>query len=29
MAVDYFTKWADPMPTVKSNGNTASFFIFN
>jgi transposase InsO family protein len=27
--VDYFTKWAEAMPTIKSDGNTATFFIFN
>ena len=29
MAVDYFTKWAEAMPTVKSNGETAAHFVFN
>jgi hypothetical protein len=29
MVVDYFTKWVDAMPTVKSNGNTTTFFVFN
>ena len=29
VAVDYFTKWAESMPTVKSNGETASHFVFN
>lgn len=29
MAVDYFTKWAEAMPTIKSNGKTATFFVFN
>jgi hypothetical protein len=29
MDVDYFTKWVEAMPTMKSNGKTASFFIFN
>jgi hypothetical protein len=29
VAVDYFTKWAEAMPTIKSNGKTANFFIFN
>ena len=29
MAVDYFTKWVEAMPTVKSNGETAAHFIFN
>ena len=27
--VDYFTKWAEAMPTVKYDGETASHFIFN
>jgi hypothetical protein len=27
--VDYFTKRVEAMPTVKSNGKTAAFFIFN
>ena len=29
VVVDYFTKWAETMPTVKSNGETATHFIFN
>ena len=29
MTVDYFTKWAEAMPTVKSNGETAVHFVFN
>ena len=29
VAVDYFTKWAEAMPTIKSNGETATHFIFN
>jgi hypothetical protein len=29
VVVDYFTKWAEAMPTVKSDGNTAAFFVFN
>ena len=29
VAVDYFTKWAEAMPTVKSDGETAAHFIFN
>jgi hypothetical protein len=29
MAIDYFTKWAKAMPTMKSDGKTASFFMFN
>ena len=27
--VDYFTKWTEAMPIVKSNGETAAHFIFN
>ena len=27
--VDYFTKWDEAMPTVKSDGETAAHFIFN
>jgi hypothetical protein len=27
--INYFTKWAEAMPTVKSNGNTVTFFVFN
>ena len=29
MAVDYFTKWAEAMPTVKFDSETATHFIFN
>jgi hypothetical protein len=29
VVVDYFTKWFEAMPTVKSNGKTAAFFVFN
>jgi hypothetical protein len=29
VAIDYFTKWAEAMPTVKSDGKTAAFFVFN
>jgi hypothetical protein len=29
MAVDYFSKWDKAMPTMKSDGKTANFFIFN
>ena len=29
VAVDYFTKWAEAMPTVKNDGETAAIFIFN
>eukprot|EP00253_Pinus_taeda_P003833 PITA_03833 len=29
LAVDYFTKWAEAMPTFEANGKTAAIFIFN
>ena len=29
MAVDYFTKWAEAMPTEKFNGETVAHFVFN
>ena len=29
MAVDYSTKWAEAMPTVKSDGEIATHFVFN
>ena len=29
MAIDYFMKWAEAMPTVKFDGETATHFIFN
>ena len=29
VAVDYFMKWAEAMPTVKSDGETATHFVFN
>ena len=29
VVVDYFTKWAKAMPTVKSDGETITHFIFN
>jgi hypothetical protein len=29
MAINFFTKWVEAMPTVKSNGKTATFFVFN
>jgi hypothetical protein len=29
MVVDYFTKWDEAMPTVKSDGKNATFFVFN
>ena len=27
--VDYFTKWVEAMPTIKSDGETATHFVFN
>jgi hypothetical protein len=29
VAVDYFTKWAEAMPTFLNNGRTAALFLFN
>ena len=29
VAVNYFTKWVEAMPMIKSNGETAMHFIFN
>ena len=29
VVVDYFMKWAEEIPTVKSDGETAAHFIFN
>jgi len=29
LAVDYFPKWADAMPTFEADGKTAAIFIFN
>jgi hypothetical protein len=29
VVVDYFTKWTKAMPTMKSDGKTATFFVFN
>ena len=29
VAVNYFTKWVEAMPTIKSNDETAAHFIFN
>ena len=29
VAIDYFTKWVEAMPTIKSNGETAAHFVFN
>jgi hypothetical protein len=27
--MDYFTKWDETMPTIKSNGETTPIFVFN
>jgi len=29
LVVDYFTKWAEAMPTFSADGKTAAIFIFN
>eukprot|EP00253_Pinus_taeda_P028352 PITA_28352 len=29
LSVDYFTKWAEAMPTFEADGKTAAIFIFN
>ena len=29
VAVDYFTKWAEAMPTFKADWETTDFFVFN
>eukprot|EP00253_Pinus_taeda_P029946 PITA_29946 len=29
VVVDYFTKWAKAIPTLKSNGETTALFLFN
>eukprot|EP00253_Pinus_taeda_P026683 PITA_26683 len=29
LAVDYFTKWAEAMPTFEADGKTTAIFIFN
>ena len=29
VAIDYFMKWAEDMPTIKANGETIAYFIFN
>jgi hypothetical protein len=29
VVVDYFTKWEEAMPTIKFDGKTATFFVFN
>jgi len=29
LAIDYFTKWAEVMPTFDADGKTAAIFVFN
>ena len=29
VAIDYFTKWAEAMPTYAEDGKTAALFLFN
>ena len=29
VAVDYFTKWVEAMPIIKSDGERAAHFVFN
>jgi IS30 family transposase len=29
VVMDYFIKWAEAMPTIKSDGKTAAVFVFN
>jgi hypothetical protein len=29
VAVDYFTKWVEVMPTFNNDGETTAFFVFN
>ena len=29
VAVDYFTKWAEAMPTYAEDGKTSALFLFN
>ena len=29
VAVDYFMKWAEAMPTIKSDGETVAHFVIN
>ena len=29
VAIDYFMKWAEAMPTVKFDSDTATHFVFN
>jgi hypothetical protein len=28
VVIDYFNKWVKAMPTIKSDGKTATFFVF-
>jgi hypothetical protein len=29
VVINYFTKWPEAMPTIKYDGNTVAFFVFN
>jgi hypothetical protein len=29
VVMDYFTKWVEAMPTVKYDGETATFFLYS
>lgn len=29
VAIEYFTKWAEAMPTYKNDSETVEFFLFN
>ena len=29
VAIDYFMKWAEAMPTIESNGEISAHFVFN
>ena len=29
VVMDYFTKWKEAMPTIKSNGEMTTHFVFN
>jgi hypothetical protein len=29
VAIEYFTKWVEDMPTFKYDGETAALFLFN
>ena len=29
VAIDYFTKWAEAMPTLAEDGKTNALFLFN